>query len=789
MLLVTLPVALVLALTAFTAVTSLSATAQTGVARQLVDVGVTGSRLSEQLQRERAAAALVFAQASSPEAIEAYRQQGEVTDRARASFVAAEVGLDTSTGPATVLRRLDTQLAALPLLREQVRSGRDATQSLVVFRYGALISGLLGFGQALSQTDVDSSTADRFRAVSTLARSIEALGVLQVTVVPALSAGEMTPAAQQQVIAADAAFTDSQESFRQLAPPVWQALLTSQPGGKQILAGERLQGVVVQTDASQPLDLGVRPAGWVNAMNARMQQLHQLEDQLLGEELAAVTRERDRQRRDTLVLGILVLTCLVTVAVIGWWVTRSMTAPLVRAAGEATGVALSRLPTMERRLNERGVSRQELDEAIEVAARPLPVPGHDEIGVVIAAFNDVLAIAARIAAGQAQYREIVAEAFKTQAYEQQRRIDAITASLDVQEKSEEDSQRLQRLFQLDQQVTTLLRSIGTLQLFAGGRVGRPRQEPVRLTDVVTAAVGRVEGYERVEHAKVELEVMVSGDLVDELIHLLAELLHNALRYSAKNRPVEVTARPKQDRLYLEIRDYGLGLNAEQQQDMQHRIENFTLDEFTARHYGLATVGLIATRRDITVRLNSLAKDGTSVEIAVPSPLFWRQPVALPPPPPPSPPPAAPRAVMSRPEVTMQLPAVSPRTRMPTAVDAATPSQGLAVAEGPQPDWPMPRTAAPIYDTVAAGHPLFNPGASADQVFSRPVTVEFLPAKPPPPRQAATTAGGLPVRVPGRTAYDPPPASAVIPQQRDPEAAVAQWSSFGAGSADAFAVPK
>jgi signal transduction histidine kinase len=801
-LLVALPVVLVLLLTGFTALTSLSATAQTGTARQLVDVGTAGARLTEQLQQERAMAALLFAQHSAPKAVDAFRQQGTVTDEALAVYSVAQKGLDYSNGLTVALRRLNDQLATLPLLRQDVRSGNDATESSVVFRYGALISALLGYEQSLSQADVDADTADGLRAISTLSQGIEALGSLQVTVVPAITVNSLTPAAQQQVIAADAAFNSSQEGFRQLAPASWQVLLTSQRGSKQILTGERLHATVVRTDADTDLDLGVGAAGWVTAMTARIQQLHQVESQFLAEDLTAVTRERDQQRRNTLGLGLIVAVCLLAVAAIGWWVTRSMTAPLARLAAEASEVARTVLPRMESQLNKRGVTRQELDEAIAAASRPLPVPGGDEIGQVIAAFNDARGTAARVAAGQTEFREIVAAAFKTQAYEQGSRIDIITSNLDVREREDEDDpERLEKWYEFDQLVTTLLRSVGTMQLFSGGRVGQPRSGPERLPDVVTAAVSRVEDYQRVEHNMVPLEVMVDGDLVDELIHLLVELLTNAIRFSAA--PVEVTAKHTHEWLYMEIRDYGLGLSEQQQREMQQRIDHFLLDDFTARHYGLAAVGLIATRRGIKVELNSLAKDGTSVNIAVPGPLFWYEPVALPPvdqrPPvrqrsAPEVTPARPMtpasaaamltsgAVAAGPAATMLLPALTgyPPPTVSAPVDATVLLPTLTAL----PDGPHAGRLLPIYETLAARHPLFDPQASAEHVVGA-IQVDWVRGDhdPQAPAQELLTASGLPVRVPGRsTPADLVPVAQVVPRPRDARAGRAQWSSFGRSSA-------
>lgn len=110
-LLVALPMILVLLLAGYTALTSLSATAQTGTARQMVDVGTAGARLIEQLQQERTMAALLFAWRSTTKAVDAFRQQSTVTDQALAVYSAPQEGLDYSNGLAVALRRLNDQMS------------------------------------------------------------------------------------------------------------------------------------------------------------------------------------------------------------------------------------------------------------------------------------------------------------------------------------------------------------------------------------------------------------------------------------------------------------------------------------------------------------------------------------------------------------------------------------------------------------------------------------------------------------------------------------------------------
>ncbi|WP_203841787.1 nitrate- and nitrite sensing domain-containing protein [Winogradskya humida] len=779
-----LPLALTVAFAAVTAVTVLSAAADIGLAQQLVEVGLAGNRLTEQLQRERAAAALVFTQDSTAAVIESYRAQCEVTDHAAAVFARAQGDRDVTTGVAEPLSRLNQQLEALPLLREQVRSGRDASGSLVTFRYTALAQGLLRYGQALSQADVDADTADRLRAVSVLSQGIEALATLQVTVEPAIAARTLTPAEQQQVIAADAGFTDSRDAFRQLAPPAWQSLLTSQPGGKQIVAGERLHNIVVRTDPDTRLALGTSAVGWVNAMNARTQQLHAVEARFGEEVVQAVADAHRRQQRNAALIAGLVLAGLAVVLAFGWRVSRSMTGPLGDLVAEMTTIATVRLPAMETRLSEPNAQIRELDELIADASRPLPVHGDDEIGAVARLFSQVLQLSARIAARQAQFRGIVNVAFTSLSFELHGKIDKLTDALDGLERGEEDPEKLAQLFHLDHLVTGLRRPASTLQLFAGGRVGKAREDPVRVTDVVKAALGRVDGYERVQDRDVDMQILIDGDLVEELIHILVELLTNALSFSHPDQPVFVSAHASRNQLFLQVRDRGVGLKADRQIDLQDRVETFHFDTYTAVHHGFAGIGLIAARRGITVQLHSVTTDGTQVEIVVPDRWFRLEPL-----PRLDPPPAARRRpTTADPAATMRMPALvstppQPPPVLVRAADATRELQTVAPAIPAAPQDVVAHEPEPIYQAVAGRNPLFDPAASSQQVLAA-VSLQWQPSPAVVAPAVTTTQSGLPVRMPR------------VPQQRDRERSApavpaqvraspkvqAQWASFGQSSA-------
>ncbi|WP_240797880.1 hypothetical protein [Streptomyces sp. F001] len=72
-------------------------------------------------------------------------------------------------------------------------------------------------------------------------------------------------------------------------------------------------------------------------------------------------------------------------------------------------------------------------------------------------------------------------------------------------------------------------------LLAGIRETVLDSGPTALTNVVRAALGQIEGYQRVElHAGTE--IMVEPDIVGDLMLMVAELLENAVSFSRPAAP-------------------------------------------------------------------------------------------------------------------------------------------------------------------------------------------------------------------------------------------------------------
>jgi signal transduction histidine kinase len=621
-----LPVLATLGLTAVNVVSAADRAGQAGRARELVAVGGEAARLAASLQTERAAAALVFAKGAGGAALDELHRAGSATDIAVAEFKALRDRVRVPAGTATLLARIDTELAGLDALRDKVAQAPDAVLSAVTFRYRATIADLLSYRQGLGQIGVDAATANGLRAAAALSAAIESTGQLEVAAVRAMAAGVLTPVAQQEVVAADTGITESMQTFADLSPPSWPGRLNGRvTGGDQVLLAERLQGLVVRSQPGLPLALGIDPKGWVAAVGARMDLMHRVESDLDADLLTSVTAERDAQMRGIWLASGVVAGLLLVALVIGAVVAGSLSGSLSRLQTGAIEVAERRLPAMVRELDAEHADPATVTRLLAAASRPIPVDGSDEVGRVADAFNHVTASAIRVAGEQAALRAGVGAILVSLSRRLQLRADAMMGSLDVLERNERDTDRLAKLFTLDHIAVLIRRLIFNLQVLAGGSGGgRVRADPVLLTDVLRAAGQEIDAYQRVVATAVDPSVHIRGESVDELVHLLAELLDNATRFSPPESPVRVEAKQVGDQLHIQIRDEGTGLSAADLNLIRARIANpHRLDHRTTQHMGLPVAGALAQRLGVTVWFRSVLHRGTWVNLTVPAELMDR----------------------------------------------------------------------------------------------------------------------------------------------------------------------
>jgi anti-sigma regulatory factor (Ser/Thr protein kinase) len=133
----------------------------------------------------------------------------------------------------------------------------------------------------------------------------------------------------------------------------------------------------------------------------------------------------------------------------------------------------------------------------------------------------------------------------------------------------------------------------------------------------------VEQYARIQVGQTP-ELTVQGRAVNDLVHLIAELLDNATAFSDPVTKVTVrTARTRKGELAIEIQDRGVGMADQEIIDANERLADPPdVDVAVSRRMGLYVVARLAKRHDIKVRLrtNEDIDGGTTALVIVPDSL-------------------------------------------------------------------------------------------------------------------------------------------------------------------------
>lgn len=411
---------------------------------------------------------------------------------------------------------------------------------------------------------------------------------------------------------------------------------------------------------------------------------------------AVEQRAADRQGaaiRDIVLTLVAIGTALVVVAL----VARSLVLPLRILRDGALRVAHTDL--------EEEIARVRAG-APDAAREPAPLPVYttEEVGQVAHAVDELHAQALLLAGDEARLRRLVNEMFETMSRRNRSLVDQQLTLIDRLERNEDDPDRLDSLFRLDHLAARMRRNGANLLVLAGARSSQERSRSVPLATVISAAISEVEGYHRVQTVLVP-DVTVAGAAVGDTVHLLAELIDNALRYSPPEAPVRVVAGFAGDTgAAVEVVDVGLGMTPADLRMANMRLgSGGEVTPENARRMGLFVVSRLARRHGIQVRLAppEAGARGITAEVYLPphllvggveEPLAPSRPLAaVPEPPAPQPPvrsvapgPAAPGAgpAPGGPTVTL-LPQRTPGSSGITGV----PADGAAPATGAEPAVP------------------------------------------------------------------------------------------------------
>ncbi len=287
---------------------------------------------------------------------------------------------------------------------------------------------------------------------------------------------------------------------------------------------------------------------------------------------------------------------------------------LRRLRDTAQDVARRKLPELVRALSE--ADPQNVDTTVESVG----TFSHGEINQVARAFDEVHREAVRLAAEQALLRGNVNAMFTNLSRRSQGLIQRQLSLLAELESREADPDHLSSLFMLDHLATRMRRNGENLLVLAGEEPGRHWTRPVPLADVLRAAASEVEQYERIELAAVPV-AEVASRVVNDLVHLLAELLENAITFSSPQTTVKVkvTGHALPDgRALIEIHDTGIGLSPEDLASINERLASPpTVDLSVSRRMGLFVVARLSVRHDIRIQLRPADSGGTTALVMLP----------------------------------------------------------------------------------------------------------------------------------------------------------------------------
>ncbi|MCL9792849.1 sensor histidine kinase [Frankia sp. AgKG'84/4] len=612
------PTAAFLALALLSAVTWISSAASYGRGVTAAKLGLQVTATVHELQLERdlavgfigsgrdtdAATSLTGRLGSQRRAVDA----AVVALRAALHGSVADLGATTST----VARRVGVGVDGLPALRRSVQSG-GLTMDAIFNQYSTVITDLLELDRQIGQGRDNGDLRYSATVLNDLSTFKEINSQVRGQLYATAFADRFDFGASDRFSGLLAQAQAAQDAFRAAARPEDRARFDQIVNGQAVLTVKRISQRAVQRQRLDDLD--VDPDQWFAASTTHIELLRTVESQLLTNTTRSAEQLRTDAWQRTALIAAFIL--IITVGAIAWTlaIARTMTGPLRRLRAEALDIAEVRLPRLIEQL-----WTSDLDK-VDATIQPIGINSRDEIGEVAHTFDQLQREAVRLATEQAGLRRNVNTLFLSLSRRSQSLIERQIALIDRLEAAEENPVQLENLFRLDHLATRMRRNSENLLVLAGTGPGRRRSGPVPLGDVLQAALGEIEQYERVQIVDVA-EARLSAEPVNHIVHLVAELLENAAQFSPPYLPVDLAATAADNGdLLIVIDDGGLGMSDRELAAANQRLaEPPQFDFAIAQRLGLFVVARLASRHDIDVRLSRSDAGGVRAAVRLPAAL-------------------------------------------------------------------------------------------------------------------------------------------------------------------------
>ena len=350
----------------------------------------------------------------------------------------------------------------------------------------------------------------------------------------------------------------------------------------------------------------VRPA-YLSADQLLIGAVDTLYDELTSAVTATESAARSSAVTTLLMLAVMTLAILLLVLLL----YRSIRRPLLRVTERSRDIANVQLPGVVATM--RADVDAELPEIEEI-----PVESRDEIGELVAAFNQMSSTAVDLVGEQAAARRSIADMFMNLGRRNQKLLNRLLRNLDRLERNEEDPDVLAALYDIDHITTRMRRNAESLLVLAGAEQSRSFAQPATAGDVLRAALTEVENYQRVMVTG-DANQLLTGEAVADVAHLLAELIENALAFSRPETTVQVATRMTSRGYIFVVSDDGVGMSVDKLAESNQRIAMAASREETpSKFLGLFVVGRLAYRRGIEVELFESPSGGVTARVTLPA---------------------------------------------------------------------------------------------------------------------------------------------------------------------------
>lgn len=488
------PVLLAIAIGALRITTELRAGSELGQAADQVDVVGTAVDFG--------AAAEDFAAAAAANAM-----TDPTAARFRDATEALEQSAKTNALQPDVAAGIATAVTTASALQENAGTGGSASSAQLADRTQTVTAKVADIVSAA--VDVDQADVRKPRDLLVAALTARSSLATERVLIAGRDADE-NPSARAKILAATGSEVSSLDAMNRIAGSASQ------------------DAIALRQDAQSRIDTFAQPGGEpaqspaiTGSVRSSVETYNQLTESLsssLENTLVDKAREvRAGALRDmALILGAVLLALVLALTV-----ARSLVAPIRKVRIAALNVAQHQLPAEVDRVR-RGAPIPQIE--------PVGVHSNEEIGQLARAVDNIHEQAVSLAGEQAQLRLQVSRMFETLSRRSQSLIEKQLGLIESLERDENDPKRLDSLYRLDHLATRMRRNGDNLLVLAGTRQRRVDDADMSFTEILHSAQSEVEEYTRIEIGQAP-DALVSSAAAGDVVHVVAELMDNALRGS------------------------------------------------------------------------------------------------------------------------------------------------------------------------------------------------------------------------------------------------------------------